>query len=166
MSTANERLAELRIALGFNRKAEFAEVVGIERSTYDKLEKGPNKPSIDSLERILFKFPNVSANWLISGLGVMFFTVPDSIAEQHADLIESMKNIPTPAQALQTESETLLKLAVAEAELKAARQQLEEKRVENGWLREMLGKPLSSLEAALRSLLTHGATPAPLSMAA
>lgn len=71
MKTANERLAEARVALGYDRKAEFAERVGIERSTYDKMEKGPHKPSADNLERIVLRFPNLNLTWLLTGIGRM-----------------------------------------------------------------------------------------------
>lgn len=79
MKTANERLAEARLALGFDRKAEFAEHVGIERSTYDKMEKGPNKPSAENLERIITRYPALSLNWLLTGAGEMLLSTDNQL---------------------------------------------------------------------------------------
>lgn len=71
METTKDRLAQARQALGFDKKADFAECVGIERSTYDKMEKGPHKPSADNLEKIIAKFPDLNLNWLLLGAGPM-----------------------------------------------------------------------------------------------
>jgi len=71
METTKDRLAQARQALGFDKKADFAERVGIERSTYDKMEKGPHKPSADNLEKIIAKFPDLNLNWLLLGTGPM-----------------------------------------------------------------------------------------------
>ena len=132
MKTANERLAEARGALGFDRKAEFAEHVGIERSTYDKMEKGPHKPSADNLERIVLRCPNLNLTWLLTGKGQMLLDGP---------VIASPGVAPT-------EGLTSGPATVAEAENVLLRDAVLVLKAENGRLWELLGKSPGSPDAA------------------
>jgi transcriptional regulator with XRE-family HTH domain len=47
--------------------SEFAERIGVQRSSVSHVLSGRNKPSIDFLEKILIVFPEVDATWLITG---------------------------------------------------------------------------------------------------
>ena len=47
--------------------SEFADRIGVQRSSVSHILSGRNKPSIDFLEKILNAFPETDANWLISG---------------------------------------------------------------------------------------------------
>jgi transcriptional regulator with XRE-family HTH domain len=47
--------------------SEFAERIGVQRSSISHVLSGRNKPSIDFLEKILNTFPDIDANWLITG---------------------------------------------------------------------------------------------------
>lgn len=49
----------------------FADIIGVNRATISHILSGRNKPSIDFLEKLLNAYPNVNANWLISGIGYM-----------------------------------------------------------------------------------------------
>jgi transcriptional regulator with XRE-family HTH domain len=49
--------------------AEFAGRIGVQRSSMSHVMSGRNKPSIDFLEKILRSFPEVNADWLITGNG-------------------------------------------------------------------------------------------------
>jgi len=49
--------------------AEFASRIGVQRSGMSHILSGRNKPSIDFLEKTLAAFPELDANWLISGKG-------------------------------------------------------------------------------------------------
>ena len=44
---------------------------GVNRATISHILSGRNKPSIDFLEKLLNAYPNINANWLISGIGYM-----------------------------------------------------------------------------------------------
>lgn len=49
--------------------AKLAEILGIQRSGLSHILAGRNKPSFDFIERMLTKFPTLSAEWLITGKG-------------------------------------------------------------------------------------------------
>ena len=53
-----------------NQKAsELAMNIGVNRATISHILSGRNKPSIDFLEKLLHVYPNINANWLITGVG-------------------------------------------------------------------------------------------------
>ena len=47
--------------------AKFADRIGVQRSNLSHVLTGRNKPGIDFIEKVLIAFPNIDANWLISG---------------------------------------------------------------------------------------------------
>ena len=49
----------------------FADTIGISRSGLTHLLTGRNQPSLDVARKILAKFPEVSTEWLIMGMGEM-----------------------------------------------------------------------------------------------
>lgn len=78
----------------------FADTIGISRSGLTHLLTGRNQPSLDVARKILAKFPEISTEWLIMGMGDMFRTdnqdVPSSqssseetVSVQH--LVENSK---------------------------------------------------------------------------
>lgn len=124
MQTANDRLAEFRLSLGFQKKADFAEKLGIERSTYDKMEKGPHKPSADNLEKIAAKYPSVSLNWLLLGQGDMLLVeVPPTMHIAKPDV--SLLADPAANYAC-TAPDLASSLATEVAELRAENKQLKD----------------------------------------
>ena len=50
----------------------FADTIGISRSGLTHLLTGRNQPSLDVARKILAKFPDISTEWLIMGMGDMF----------------------------------------------------------------------------------------------
>ena len=53
------------------KSSEFADNIGVNRATISHLLSGRNKPSIDFLQKLLRAYPNLNANWLITGIGYM-----------------------------------------------------------------------------------------------
>jgi transcriptional regulator with XRE-family HTH domain len=53
------------------KSSAFADIIGVNRATISHILSGRNKPSIDFLEKLLNVYPNINANWLISGIGYM-----------------------------------------------------------------------------------------------
>ena len=53
------------------KPSELADIIGVNRATISHILSGRNKPSIDFLEKLLSAYPNINANWLISGIGYM-----------------------------------------------------------------------------------------------
>ncbi len=47
----------------------FAQEIGVNRSTLSHILNGRNKPSVEFLQKILKRFPDISAHWLILGIG-------------------------------------------------------------------------------------------------
>ncbi|GAO28783.1 helix-turn-helix domain-containing protein [Geofilum rubicundum] len=50
----------------------FAELVGVQRSSVSHILSGRNNPSLDFIQKILLKFPQVSSDWLINGIGDIY----------------------------------------------------------------------------------------------
>ena len=53
------------------KSSEFADTIGVNRATISHILSGRNKPSIDFFEKLLHAYPNLNANWLITGIGYM-----------------------------------------------------------------------------------------------
>ena len=66
-----ERLKYLLEALGLSA-SQFAEKVGIQRSSMSHVLSGRNKPSLDMLIKILEEFPDVDPDWLLLGNGEVY----------------------------------------------------------------------------------------------
>lgn len=47
--------------------SEFADRIGVQRSSISHILSGRNKPSIDFLEKILNVFPDIDTTWLVTG---------------------------------------------------------------------------------------------------
>lgn len=73
----NERILHL-IEMENMTSRQFAEVVGIKASTISNIASRRNKPSLDVLQRIKSKFPQVSSEWLFLGIGEPYTEKCDS----------------------------------------------------------------------------------------
>ena len=51
--------------------SSFAEKIGVQRSSISHILSGRNKPSIDFFQKLLNVYPDLNANWLITGIGYM-----------------------------------------------------------------------------------------------
>jgi len=56
--------------------ARFADILGVQRSGISHILSGRNKPGFDFIEKIVIKFPNINAEWLITGKGKMYKESP------------------------------------------------------------------------------------------
>ena len=66
-----------------NQKAsELAMNIGVNRATISHILSGRNKPSIDFLEKLLHVYPNINANWLITGVGNINLENVDGISDR------------------------------------------------------------------------------------
>ena len=65
-----ERLKNWMESEGLKPSA-LADTIGVNRATISHILSDRNKPSIDFLEKLLSAYPNINANWLISGIGYM-----------------------------------------------------------------------------------------------
>ncbi len=51
---------------------QFADRIGVQRSSVSHIVSGRNNPSFDFIRKILITFPNIRAEWLIIGEGGMY----------------------------------------------------------------------------------------------
>ena len=52
--------------------ARLADVLGIQRSGLSHILSGRNKPGFDFIQKLLTRYPTLSAEWLITGKGKMY----------------------------------------------------------------------------------------------
>ena len=73
--------------------AEFAEEIGVQRSSISHIISGRNKPSLDFITKIKTAFPDFEWNWLITGEGEMLISEKkiESIVEEKPETIEKKK---------------------------------------------------------------------------
>ena len=69
----------------------FADTIGISRSGMTHLLTGRNQPSLDVARKILAKYPEVSTEWLIMGMGEMLRTDEPQTQPQSAVSSEEPK---------------------------------------------------------------------------
>jgi len=53
------------------KSSQLADNIGVNRATISHILSGRNKPSIDFLQKLLSNYPELNANWLITGIGFM-----------------------------------------------------------------------------------------------
>ena len=53
------------------KSSALADNIRVNRATISHILSGRNKPSIDFLQKLLSTYPELNANWLISGVGYM-----------------------------------------------------------------------------------------------
>lgn len=51
--------------------AQFADEIGVQKSGISHIISGRNNPSLDFIQKILLRFPDVNMEWLIQGKGPM-----------------------------------------------------------------------------------------------
>ena len=78
--------------------ARFAELIQVNASAMSHILNGRNKPGFDVLEKIVQAFPDVNLNWLISGQGNIYNSVPQNTNLSEKDKQENMPSIPSSLQ--------------------------------------------------------------------
>ena len=71
MLDEKDRLATLIQQENVSAK-QFAEEVGIQPGTVSNILNGRNKPSLEVMQKVLKRYPQVSSDWLISGEEPMY----------------------------------------------------------------------------------------------
>ena len=64
----NRRLQQF-LELEQLKPAQFADIMGIQRSNVSHILSGRNKPGFEFIQKFLLKFPSVNPDWLILGKG-------------------------------------------------------------------------------------------------
>jgi len=71
--------------------SKFADEVGVQRSSVSHILSGRNNPSLDVIQKILKRFPDISSEWLLSGKGPMM--VKDKVPDLFDSLIDAEPDI-------------------------------------------------------------------------
>ena len=88
-----EILAKERIS-----SSQFADRIGVQRSSISHVLSGRNKPGFDFIQKILVAFPEINGDWLITGSGEMYKGKSLS-----GDLFETKKETQSPESEEKTE---------------------------------------------------------------
>ncbi|MBN2237873.1 MAG: helix-turn-helix transcriptional regulator [Bacteroidales bacterium] len=78
--------------------SQFADKLGVQRSSISHILSGRNKPSLDFVLKIVEIYPKISLDWLLKGQGEMFGDLADKSLSSRHDLFEeeaSTKEIAT-----------------------------------------------------------------------
>jgi len=71
---------------------QFADTIGVQRSSVSHILSGRNNPSFDFIHKILINYSEIDAEWLILGKGEMYKTkAPDDLFDQEP--VESKSKI-------------------------------------------------------------------------
>jgi transcriptional regulator with XRE-family HTH domain len=52
--------------------SQFAEEINVQRSSVSHVLSGRNKPSLDFITKVITRYPEINAEWLLSGRGQMY----------------------------------------------------------------------------------------------
>ena len=66
-----KRIRELMEAQALS-PSKFAEAIGVQRSNISHILSGRNKPSLELINKILDRYPEVNTDWLLLGKGPLF----------------------------------------------------------------------------------------------
>ena len=78
-----ERIEEILLKYLLS-SAQFADMIGVQRSSISHILSGRNKPSFDFIEKILIKYPEINADWLITGRGTLNNQLNSSYDDQES----------------------------------------------------------------------------------
>ncbi len=76
--------------------SKFADIIGVNRSSISHLLSGRNNPSLDFLQKVLVKFPNINPDWLLLGQGSMYrnnIKIEDKTTQNNPVLFEDKREI-------------------------------------------------------------------------
>lgn len=85
----NQRIKNLLDSLNINQ-GDFAQNIGVTPQGISKTIKGDSKPSFDMLESIMRVYPDLNANWLLTGAGEMW------LSKQNIQIRESFDRVDDP----------------------------------------------------------------------
>ena len=74
--------------------SKFADIIGVNRSSISHLLSGRNNPSLDFLQKVLVKFPNINPDWLLLGQGSMYrnnIKIEDKTTQNNPVLFEDKR---------------------------------------------------------------------------
>ena len=79
--------------------SDFAEEIGVQRSSISHLISGRNKPSLEFIQKILTRYPEISTEWILNGKGEMLKNGINQINEEiplTETIVNDKKELPEP----------------------------------------------------------------------
>ncbi len=70
--------------------SQFAEKLGIQRSSISHILSGRNKPSYDFFSRLISKYPTISLEWFFNGKGPIFKDTASDLFSEEVVLNEEL----------------------------------------------------------------------------
>lgn len=104
-----ELIDRIKVVMKVNNlsAAQLADEIGVQRSNVSHLLSGRNKPGFDFLNRLLERYPNVNAHWLITGKSQVTAPHPDQQTSTDAPPV-----VQKPAEPIPLERESKVKAEV------------------------------------------------------
>lgn len=90
MEKIEQRLVAFRETTNLTKKA-FADSISMDSGLYGRYEAGANKPSFETLEKIVSRYPKLSLSWLVGGVGPMLTSLLAATEGNDSQLIEQLK---------------------------------------------------------------------------
>ena len=69
--------------------SQFADEIGVQRSSVSHVMSGRNKPSLDFITKIVNKYPEIDSVWLLTGNGEMLRETDNGDKQERIDDIET-----------------------------------------------------------------------------
>lgn len=91
-----KRLAEIRKNNNLLQK-DIAMYIGVDRTTYNKYEKGLSEPSIDTIKKLASYF-RVSIDYLLDFTAVEQKNTKDSLSEKEKEILNKYRNLSAEGQ--------------------------------------------------------------------
>ena len=85
MNTERERIEQLYKSLNLSAR-QFADQIHVQPGTISNMMSGRNEPSYTVIKKILLRYPTLNPEWLITGKGDIWRTVPG----EEAGLFDSL----------------------------------------------------------------------------
>lgn len=79
---------------------QFAEEIGIQPSGMSHIMGGRNNPSLDFVVKVIRRYPEIDANWLLLGKGQMYGEVKREELRMEDDGAPTLFSTPAPSPAL------------------------------------------------------------------
>ncbi|MGC9375930.1 MAG: helix-turn-helix domain-containing protein [Bacteroidales bacterium] len=108
---------------------KLAEMIDVQRSSISHILSGRNKPSFDFIEKILTAYPDLNAQWLITGKGEMYIH-QKSLFDQDFQSSEEHKNLTSRESHIQNTLDDNMELKKPEAVKSKITENEKEKKIE------------------------------------
>jgi len=77
--------------------AQFADEIGVQKSSISHIISGRNNASLDFIQKVLLRYPDVSMDWLMFGKGPIFRSIetsPNANNDGHYEAVTSVNKPP------------------------------------------------------------------------